>query len=492
MEEKIAQLNPPRLWHYFLEICRIPRPSKKEEKIIRYLLEFGRDKGLETLQDEVGNVLIRKAAMPGYEQSPSVILQSHVDMVCEKNSGTVHDFDKDPIIPRIEGEWIKASGTTLGADDGFGIAAMLAILESNEIPHGPLECLFTVDEETGLTGAFGIKPGFLKSNILLNLDSEDEGQLFIGCAGGADTTASFELETEAVPMGMLAYKVNITGLTGGHSGDDINKGRGNAVKILNRFLWNATRQFYTRISYIDAGNLRNAIAREGSATILIPEEHREDFEKFATRFQEILDEELHTTEPIIKFSSESSPLPGSVLMPDLEFWLLNALYACPHGVIEYSRDIPNFVETSTNLASVKFREDRIIVTTSQRSSVESSKRDILDMVASVFNLAGATIEQSTGYPGWKPNPDSSILRLSVESYRRLFGQEPKVLAIHAGLECGLIGALYPGMDMVSFGPTIKGAHSPDERLEIKSAVKFWDLLLDILQRIQETNEIKIL
>ncbi|MCX6243239.1 MAG: aminoacyl-histidine dipeptidase [Bacteroidetes bacterium] len=484
MEEKIAQLNPPRLWHYFLEICRIPRPSKKEEKIIKYLLDFGKEKGLETLQDEIGNVLIRKPAMPGYENAPSVVLQSHVDMVCEKNSATVHDFDKDPIIPWIDGEWIKAKGTTLGADDGIGIAAMLALLESKEIPHGPLECLFTIDEETGLTGAFGLKSGFLKSSVLLNLDSEDEGQLFIGCAGGADTTASFELKTEPVPSGMVAWKVSITGLTGGHSGDDINKGLGNAVKILNRFLWNATRKFYTRISSIDAGNLRNAIAREGFAIILLPEEHREEFEKYATAYQEILKVELHTTEPNLKFNAEPAPLPESVLMPDLEFWLLNALYACPHGVIEYSRDIPNFVETSTNLASVKFRDENIVITTSQRSSVESAKRDILDMVASVFHLAGATVEQSTGYPGWKPNPDSAVLKLSVESYRRLFSQEPKVLAIHAGLECGLIGALYPGMDMVSFGPTIKGAHSPDERLDIASAVKFWDLLVDILSRIK--------
>jgi dipeptidase D len=284
---------------------------------------------------------------------------------------------------------------------------------------------------------------------------------------------------------MLAYKVSITWLTGGHSGDDINKGLGNAVKILNRFLWNATRRFYTRVSSIDAGNLRNAIAREGFAIILLPEEHREEFEKYANSYQEILKEELHATEPNLNFSAGTTSLPENVLMPDLEFWLLNALYACPHGVIEYSRDIPNFVETSTNLASVKFRDGKIVITTSQRSSMESAKRDILDMVASVFHLAGATVEQSTGYPGWKPNPDSAILKLSVESYRRLFSQEPRVLAIHAGLECGLIGALYPGMDMVSFGPTIKGAHSPDERLEIRSAVKFWDLLLDILQRIQE-------
>jgi dipeptidase D len=486
MENMIAQLNPQRLWHYFLQICRIPRPSKKEEQIVKYLLEFGKKMGLKTMTDETGNVLIRKPGTAGNENLQSVILQSHIDMVCEKNADTIHDFEKDPIVPWIDGEWVKAKGTTLGADDGIGIAAMLAILESTSIPHGPLECLFTIDEETGLTGAFGIKPDFLKSSILINLDSEDEGQLFIGCAGGADTTARFELETEPVPEETLAYKVSITGLKGGHSGDDINKGLGNAVKILNRFLWNAARDFYLRVSSIDAGNLRNAIAREGFAIIVLPKEFKIDFEEYAIQFQKTLIEELHTTEPNVKFGVEACPLPESVLLSDLEFWLLNALYACPHGVIEFSRDISNFVETSTNLASVKFTEDKIQITTSQRSSVESAKKNVLDMVACVFKLAGAEIEQTTGYPGWKPNPDSVLLRLCVDSYQKLFQQEPQVLAIHAGLECGLIGAIYPGMDMVSFGPTIKGAHSPDERLEIKSVIKFWDLLLHVLQRIPAT------
>jgi dipeptidase D len=483
MEDKIAQLKPERLWYYFLQICRIPRPSKKEDKIVQYLLDFGKKLGLETMTDEAGNLLISKPGTPGNENLQPVILQGHLDMVCEKNAGTVHDFERDPIIPWIDGDWVKAKETTLGADDGIGIAAMLAILESKDIPHGPLECLFTIDEETGLTGAFGIKPGFMKSNILINLDSEDEGQLFIGCAGGADTTARFRLETEPVQKRPLGYRVSLTGLTGGHSGDDINKGLGNAVKLLNRFLWNASRDFYLRVSTIDAGNLRNAIAREGFAIIVIPREYKRDFEEYASQFQKTLVEELHSTEPNVKFTIERCPLPKNVLMPDLEFWLLNALYACPHGVIDFSRDIPGFVETSTNLASVKYTGDFIQVTTSQRSSVESAKKDVLDMVASVFKLAGADINQSTGYPGWKPNPDSMILRLCVDSYRKLFSQEPKVLAIHAGLECGLIGAIYPGMDMVSFGPTIKGAHSPDERLEIKSVIKFWELLLDVLQKI---------
>lgn len=483
MEDKIAQLNPERLWYYFLQICGIPHPSKKEEKIIQYLIGFGKNLNLETVTDEAGNVLIRKPGSPGYENLQPVILQGHVDMVCEKNADTRHDFEMDPITPWIDGEWVKARGTTLGADDGIGIAAMLAILESTTIAHGPLECLFTIDEETGLTGAFGIKPGFLQGRILINLDSEDEGQLFIGCAGGADTTARFGLETEQVPDGSVGYKVSITGLKGGHSGDDINKGLGNAVKILNRFLWNASRDHFTAISTMDAGNLRNAIAREGFAVVVLPLENKDGFESYAKKFHNMLVEELHTTEPDLKFMVEPCPLPDSILVPDLEYWLLNSLYSCPHGVIGFSRDIPNFVETSTNLASVKFEDDKIKVTTSQRSSVASAKKDILDMVASVFDLAGAEVEQSTGYPGWKPNPDSAILKLCVDSYRKLFSQEPQVLAIHAGLECGLIGAIYPGMDMVSFGPTIKGAHSPDERLEIKSAVKFWDLLLDVLKRI---------
>jgi dipeptidase D len=483
MADKIAQLQPERLWHYFLEICKVPRPSKKEEKIAAYLMNFGREHGLETLRDEIGNVLIRKPGTKGKENVKSVILQSHIDMVCEKNSDVQFDFDNDSIQPFIEGEWVKAHGTTLGADDGIGIAAQLAILESVDIPHGPIECLFTIDEETGLTGAFGLKPDLLNSRILLNLDSEDEGQIFIGCAGGRDTVATFDLETDPLLEGSAAYKVSITGLKGGHSGDDINKGLGNAVKLLNRFLWNCSKKFYSRISSMDAGNLRNAIAREGFAVLSLASDKSAEFEQYVKVFESEIRDELHTTEPLLRFEAVRCDLPVTVLTPDIEYYLLNALYSCPHGVIEYSREIPNFVETSTNLASVKFKEDKIIVTTSQRSSVASAMNDVCDMVASVFHLAGADIEQSAGYPGWKPDPDSEILRLTVDSYRGLFSEEPKVLAIHAGLECGLIGAIYPGMDMVSFGPTIKGAHSPDERLEIKSAVKFWELMVDVLRKI---------
>lgn len=484
MTETIEQLRPERLWHYFLEVCKIPRPSKKEEKIAVYLRNFGRRSGLKTMTDETGNILIRKPASKGRENTRSVILQSHIDMVGEKNSNIEHDFNRDSIQPFIDDGWIKAKGTTLGADDGIGIAATLAVLETTDLAHGPLEALFTVDEETGLTGAFGLKPDFLQSSILLNLDSEDEGEIFIGCAGGCDSVATFKFTLEPSTPEFIPFRIAIIGLKGGHSGDDIGKGLGNAVKLLSRFLWNASKKFGIRISTIDAGNLRNAIAREGFANVLVPKKQERPFLDFAQEFHKIIMDELKITDNGLTFSIESCPMPKKMLKAKLQENLLNALYACPHGVMEMSREIPNFVETSTNLASVKMSKGKIIVTTSQRSSVESAKTDIRDMVSSVFTLAGAGVEHSTGYPGWQPNMDSEILRLTVASYQRLFSQKPRVLAIHAGLECGLIGAIYPGMDMVSFGPTIKGAHSPDERLDINSAEKFWNLLVDILGKIE--------
>ena len=483
MNNPFTQLHPPQLWHYFAEICEVPRPSKKEEKIAKYLLDFAEKHHLEGSIDETGNVLILKPASPSYENRKTVILQSHMDMVGEKNADTNHDFGKDPIQPWIDGDWVKAKGTTLGADCGIGIAATLALLESDSIAHPPLEALFTMDEETGLTGAFGLKDDLLKGDILINLDSEDEGQLFIGCAGGKDTVGILLIETEPVPAGQKAYHISITGLVGGHSGDDINKGRGNAVKLIDRFLWNSTKRFDARLSTIHAGNLRNSLAREGFALIVVPANLTDEFEQYVLEFHKIIAGEFHMTESDITFSAKKADLPGTVLTSDLQERLLNVLYACPHGVIAMSREIDDFVETSTNLASVKMEADTIVVTTSQRSSVESSKEDTGDMVASVFHLAGAKVEQTHGYPGWTPNPDSKILKITVDSYKKLFGQEPEVLAIHAGLECGLIGAMYPMMDMVSFGPTIKGVHSPDERLDIPTTLKFWELLLDVLKNI---------
>jgi len=486
MSSVFSGLTPEKVWYYFGEIVKIPRPSKKEKQITEYILSVARRLNLENELDETSNILIRKQATKGYENFPVVILQSHIDMVCEKNNDTYHDFDNDPIIPRKEGEWIKATGTTLGADDGIGIATQLAILESDDLEHGPLEMLFTVDEETGLTGAKGLKPGFLKGNILLNLDSEDEGELFIGCAGGKDTKIFMNYSRVAVNYDFAGYQIKISGLQGGHSGDDINKGRGNAVKILNRLLWNASHLFEIRISEIDGGNLRNAIAREAHANIIVPNRFSNDFIKYVKAFNTILKDEFKITEPGLLISYTPTELPSSLIDLSTQERLLNALYACPHGVIAMSADVPNFVETSTNLASVKMNDKVIEIGTSQRSSSEHGKEDVMNMVESVFRLAGGKITHNDGYPGWTPNPNSPILHTTRQAYIKLFNQEPKVLAIHAGLECGLIGEQYPGIDMISYGPTIKGAHSPDERLQIDTVQRFWDLTLEVLKNVHRS------
>ena len=485
MTNELLNLKPERLWYYFTEILKIPRPSKREEKIAEYLIKFGQKHNLETIQDETGNILIRKPASKGKENVKSIVLQSHIDMVCEKNSDIVHDFDRDPIQAWIDGEWVKAKGTTLGADDGIGIAAQLAILEANDIEHGPVECLFTIDEETGLTGAFGLKSDLLKSNILLNLDSEDEGELFIGCAGGKDTLANLHFSKENVPDNITAFKITVGGLKGGHSGDDIQKGLGNANKILNRLLWNATNRYGMRLSVFDGGNLRNAIAREAYAIVTVSAKSQNKFIKYVEDFEKTIQKEYKITEPDLKVKAYSTQTPEFLIDITSQNKLLNAVYACPHGVITWSAEIPNFVETSTNLASVKTLKDEFLITTSQRSSVESAKKDICDMVASVFKLAGAKVKHTDGYPGWKPNPDSEIVEITEKCYKKLFNQQPKVRAIHAGLECGLIGHTYPKMDMISFGPTLRGVHSPDERLDIETTKKFWDLLIDVLKNIPE-------
>ncbi len=483
MSNEINKLNPERLWYYFTEILKIPRPSKNEGKILNYILDFGKKHHLETIQDETENILIRKPATKGFEQLKSVVLQSHVDMVCEKNSDLEFDFFNDPIQAWIDDGWVKSKGTTLGADDGIGIAAQLALLEATDVPHGPIECLFTVDEETGLTGANGLKPGFLRSEILLNLDSEDEGELFIGCAGGKDTVAKLKFLKEKVPELHQFFSIKVSGLTGGHSGDDIQKGRANANKLLNRILWQGTKDFGVRISHIDGGNLRNAIAREAFANVTVPENHSKSLNDFVKLFHLIAKEEYKITEPDLQVKIENVSKPDFIIDIRNHNNLLNSVYACPHGVIAWSADIPNFVETSTNLASIKIADDVITISTSQRSSVESAKDDICNMVASVFVLAGAEVKHSDGYPGWKPNSNSEIVEITRKAYIDLFKSEPDVKAIHAGLECGLIGFVYPKMDMISFGPTIKGAHSPDERLDIASASKFWDLTIEVLKRI---------
>jgi dipeptidase D len=486
MERKISHLQPVELWGYFEGICSVPRPSKKEEKIIAYLEQFAANHNLTFKKDETGNVLIVKAASPGFEGRKTVVLQSHLDMVCEKNSDRNHNFETDPIKPYIDEGWVRAEGTTLGADCGIGIAAQLAVLSSNSLEHGPIECLFTVDEETGLTGAFALQPDFLTGKILLNLDSEDEGELFIGCAGGIDTLAVFDVEYEPTPLTYFPIELTVSGLLGGHSGDDIDKGRSNAIKILVRFLWEAKRKFDIRISSILGGNLRNAIAREASVVLLLPWEDKESFVAAFNIYKTLIADEIADAEPHHKLGHGTADKPDNVLCLSDSERILNALYACPHGIVAMSRRMPGMVETSTNLAAVRKLENNMIeVTTSQRSDRESSKNMIAGMVESVFLLANAKVVHTDGYPGWTPNPASEIVQITQNAYLKLFGQKPVVRSIHAGLECGLFLEKYAGMDMVSFGPTIRGAHSPDERLEIKTVSKFWDLLNEVLRNIPE-------
>ncbi len=481
----IRELEPKAIWQYFDDITKIPRPSKKEEKIIAYLLDFAEKHNLEAAKDEVGNVVIKKPASAGFENRKSIIMQSHIDMVCEKNEGTEHNFDTDPIQTYIEDGWVKAKGTTLGADDGIGVAAQLAVLASTELKHGAVEALFTMDEEAGMTGAFSLQKGFFNSKILLNLDSEDEGELYIGCAGGKDTVATFYYDKKKIKKG-IAYKINLKGLKGGHSGDEIHKGIGNSVKLMNRFLYELYDIMKLKLSKFEGGNLRNAIPREAYAEIVISKKKKEVFEAFVKEYEAIFQNELQLKAPDLKFYAEEIELPKKVIDKFTTESLILSLYACPHGAIRFSDSIHGLVETSTNLASVKFgKNDDIIVVTSQRSSVESAKDDIVNRVQATFMLASANVESDGGYPGWQPNNNSEILKTSAESYKRLFNKEADVKAIHAGLECGLFLEKYPDLDMVSFGPTVRGAHSPDERLEIKTVPMFWDWLVDILENAPE-------
>ncbi len=480
----LSSLEPAIIWNYFEKILEIPRPSRKEEKIREFLISFAKSTSLSYKTDQAGNLIISKEAYKGYEDRQMLTLQSHMDMVGENNSDIKHDFNKDPIIPQIIGSWIKASGTTLGADDGIGIAAQLAVLASDDIEHGPLECLFTVDEETGLTGANELQPGFVEGSILLNLDSEDEGELFIGCAGGIDTLITFEYKKDPVPQDHMAFDLNVGGLMGGHSGDDIHKGYGNSNKILSRFLWETGNEYEIRINIFEGGNLRNAIPREAKIIGTIPKQLISKLKETVENFEKIIKDELRNTESNLFIIFNEIPVPEFVIDKKSQFNLLNSLHSCPNGVIEWSREISGLVETSTNLASIRFTEEnRILITTSQRSSIETAKKDIANRIAANFQLAGAVIEHTDGYPGWKPNVDSQILKIASASYKKLFHQEPKVKAIHAGLECGLFLEKYPDLDMISFGPTIKGAHSPDERLNIESTGKFWMLLLEILKSV---------
>ncbi len=481
----IKDLQPSSIWHFFHDITQVPRPSKKEEKILLFLKEFAKTRNLDFQTDKAGNLIIRKPATPGYENLPVVILQSHVDMVCEKNSDVQHNFATDPIQTEVRGEWLYAKGTTLGADNGIGVAAQLAVLDATDIEHGPLECLFTVDEETGLTGALALEPGFLSGRTLLNLDSEEEGEVFIGCAGGIDSTVHLPYSQMAVPEGLFFFKVAVKGLKGGHSGDDIEKGLANANQLLARFLWNINRDFGIYLSHIDGGNLHNAIPREAYAVCGVSFGQKESVRVALNHYIADLEEEFKYTEPGLSISLESESQPDWLIDKNVSDKLIDALYVCPSGVMAMSRAIPGLVETSTNLASVKMAEgNRIKVVTSQRSSIESSKYDIAHRVEALFASIGATVTHGDGYPGWTPNPASPVLKVAVETHKQLFGFEPRIKAIHAGLECGLFLKKYPGLDMVSFGPTLRGVHSPEERIHIPSVEKFWMHLLAVLKNIQ--------
>ena len=478
------ELKPACVFEQFAKINEIPRPSKHEEQMIEYLKSFGESRGLETLVDETGNVIIRKPATPGYENKETIIFQSHMDMVCEKLVDVDFDFNKDAIQTYIDGEWLCAKGTTLGADDGIGCAIELAILDSDDIEHGPLECVFTRDEETGLTGAEGMKPGFMKGDMLINLDSEDEGQIFVSCAGGRNTTATFHFEREEAPEGWFFVKASLKGLTGGHSGDDINKKRANALKVLARFLYQTQERYGLRLVSFNAGKLHNAIPRDGIIVFGVPFDKKEDVRVDWNVFISLVEEEYHVTEKNMQFDMESADA-APVLPQDVSTRIIQALQAVDNGVFAMCQDeeISWLVETSNNVASVETKENEIKVVASQRSNVMSALDNQAATIKAVFQLAGAEVVQGEGYPAWKMNPNSKMTALAVESYKKLFGKAPKVLGIHAGLECGLFSEKYPNLDMVSFGPTLRGVHSPDERLLIPTVQMVWDHLLDILKNV---------
>ncbi len=487
MTEELLKLEPRQVWKFFADLTQIPRPSKKERGAVEYVIQFAKDRGLEYIVDEVGNVIIRKPATPGMENKKGVILQGHLDMVPQKNSDKEFDFEKDPIQAYVDGEWVTADGTTLGADNGIGVALALALLDSKDIPHPPLEALFTIDEETGMTGAFNLKPGVLKGDILINLDSEEEGEIYVGCAGGLNANIQFRYERMGVSDETVAYNLSLTGLKGGHSGIDIILYRANAAKLLFRFLYFAQKEFGIQLSGFAAGNMRNAIPREAQATIVVLKDKAQEFEKAVTEYNQIFQSEYKETDPDLVFEAEPTNLPEFVIDPITQDNLIKAVQGTPNGVIRMSQAMEGLVETSTNLSIVRLADEKFIeVQALIRSSVETAKKDVADMFEAIYKLANAyKIWFDGDYPGWKPNMDSAILKIMQEVYKNMFGKEPKVMAIHAGLETGILGAKYPNWDMVSIGPTIKYPHSPDEKVHIGSVQKVWEFLQEVLKNIPE-------
>lgn len=483
---EVKDLKPALIWQCFDEITKVPRPSCHEEKIRKYLLDFAEKHGISAKTDAVGNVVMRKEATAGCENAPTVVLQSHMDMVAEKNSGIDHDFLTDGIETYVDGDWVKARGTTLGADNGIGMAAALAVMVDRTLEHGPVEALFTVNEEIGLEGAQNLGEGMLNGKILINLDSEDDGEIFVGCAGGIDTTAVFRYKRSFSPENFTYYKVKVSGLLGGHSGGDIHLGRANANKVIARFMWECSRKWDIEVSSFTGGNLRNAIPREAESVFGIHSEHCNEIDGFLNDYAAAIRNEYKGVEPSMELHIEQVSRPEYCIDSNTSISLVRALYSAPHGVVSMSRDIEGLVETSTNLAAVKMEgDDKIKVTTSQRSSVESRKEDIAGQVEAHFKLAGAEVTHSDGYPGWAPNMDSTVMKLSADAYEELFGVKPAIKAIHAGLECGLFLANNPELDMVSFGPTMTGVHSPDEQLLIPTVDKFWKHLTLVLKKIAE-------
>lgn len=484
MSQEIRNLEPKALWNKFADLNAVPRPSKKEERVIAFMKDFGASLGLETFEDEIRNVIIRKPATPGMENRKALVLQGHLDMVHQKNSDTVFDFDSQGIDMYVDGDWVRARGTTLGADNGLGVATIMAILESKDIPHPAIEALFTIDEETGMTGALNLQGGILKGDILLNLDTEEDDEIGIGCAGGIDVTATAEYDEEETPEGSVGYSIKVKGLNGGHSGMDIHKGLGNANKIMNRLLFDGFDNFGLQIAEINGGSLRNAIPRESTAKVIIASVYDE---AFVFDMQQIVNEikaEFQTTEPNLEVVFEKlETVPASVMPPIAQFYFVRSMYTAHNGVYRMSADFDNLVETSNNIAKVEVGGGKFSVQCLTRSSVESSKFDLANALRSAFELMGCEVEFSGSYPGWTPNPKSEILDVLVSIYEKQNGEKPNVAACHAGLECGILGTNYPDMDMISFGPTIHGAHSPDERASISSSQKYWKFVLEILKNI---------
>ena len=477
-------LKPARVFEQFAKINEIPRPSKHEEKMTAYLQEFGKSHGLETIVDEIGNVLIKKPATPGYENRQTVILQSHQDMVCDKLVDVEFDFNTDAIQTYVDGEWLKAKGTTLGADDGIGCAIELAILDSDDIEHGPLECVFTVDEETQLTGASAMKPGFMSGTMLINLDSEDEGEMFVSCAGGRSTVATFRFTREDAPKDYFFVEISLKGLTGGHSGDDINKRRANAIKILSRFVYNMEEKYGSRLVSFNSGKLHNAIPRDGRAVIAVPNAVKEQVRADWNVFTAAVEDEFHVTDTSMAFKMESAE-PAKVISAEAGKNIVRALQAVDNGIFAICQDeaLGGMVETSSNIAVVKTSETEMEILASQRSNVMSNLDNQCNTIKAVFQLAGAEVIQNDGYPAWKMNPNSQLTKAAVDAYKKIFGKEPIVRGIHAGLECGLFSEKYPELDMVSFGPTLRDVHTPDERLLIPTVQMVWDHLLEMLKHI---------